>query len=545
MTNDTGNRGKGASMATRPRVGLEPTQLAPHAVARWARERPDAIAVQHIDGDTYTYGQLDAEVRRWAGALARLGVDFGTHVATMLPNGAHAHFALMGIGWLRGIEVPINTALTGRLLHYMLHNSDTEVLLIAGAYVERVLALDEPLPELTTIVVVDSDDVPARSQRRMIGRSEFLDGVEPGLEFAGPLYRDIAAILYTSGTTGPSKGVLVPWAILYGFWSYVPEGTVVAGEGLHCSLPVVHNSGRSTLNYAMEQGVRFVCRERFSGSEFWNDVRRYNCATASLVGPMTQFLYSQPRRTDDADNPLRSIVCGPLISEIEDFKRRFGVTVATCYGMTETGIILTTSWDHGPWQNCGRPRTDYPYAEVRVVNEFDEPLGPGEVGELVVRSPEPWSMNAGYYKMPDKTAEAWRNGWFHTGDAFRYDDDGWYYLVDRMKDAIRRRGENISSFEVETIVRDFPGVDDCAAIAVPAELGEDEVLVVIQTSDPQSFDPAALLTWLEPRMPKYMIPRYVDVVTALPRNETTQRVKKYELRERGVTATTFDREASA
>jgi crotonobetaine/carnitine-CoA ligase len=179
---------------------------------------------------------------------------------------------------------------------------------------------------------------------------------------------------------------------------------------------------------------------------------------------------------------------------------------------------------------------------VRIVDENDEPVATGVVGELVVRSAEPWSLCAGYYKMPEKTAQAWRNGWFHTGDAFRRDEDGWYYLVDRMKDSIRRRGENISSFEVESLVRGYPGVADCAAIAVPAALGEDEVMVVIETADPAAFSPAALLAWLEPRMPRFMLPRYVDVLPALPRNATTQRVKKHELRERGVTPTTWDRQ---
>jgi crotonobetaine/carnitine-CoA ligase len=157
-----------------------------------------------------------------------------------------------------------------------------------------------------------------------------------------------------------------------------------------------------------------------------------------------------------------------------------------------------------------------------------------------VRCAEPWTLNAGYYKMPDKTAEAWRNGWFHTGDAFRCGEDGWYYLVDRMKDSIRRRGENISSFEVETIVRGFEGVNDCAAIAVPAKLGEDEVMIVVEAADPASFSPQALIAWLEPRMPRFMLPRYVEL-GALPRNATTQRVKKHELRARGVTPTTWDR----
>ena len=201
-----------------------------------------------------------------------------------------------------------------------------------------------------------------------------------------------------------------------------------------------------------------------------------------------------------------------------------------------------TGWDHGPWASCGRQRLDYPRPEVRVVNQYDEPLAAGEVGELVVRSAEPWALNAGYYKLPEATAEAWRNGWFHTGDAFRYDADGWFYLVDRMNDAIRRRGENISSFEVESLVSGHPDVVECAAVAAPAELGEDEVRVVIIARDPTRFDPAALLTWLEPRMPRYMLPRYVDVVEDLPRNETTGRIKKHELRAGGIAAGTWDRE---
>jgi crotonobetaine/carnitine-CoA ligase len=305
---------------------------------------------------------------------------------------------------------------------------------------------------------------------------------------------------------------------------------------------MAHNSGRSCINYALATGATFVFRERFSGAALWDDVRAHNCVAAALVGPMTAFLHAQPRLPDDADNPVRAVLCGPLIPEIDDFKARFGVKVATCYGMTETGACLSTGWDHGPTNGCGRPRLDYPWHEVRVVDENDEPLAPGEVGELVVRAAEPWSMNAGYYGMPEPTAGAWRNGWFHTGDAFRYDEDGNYYLVDRLKDAIRRRGENISSFEVEAVVRTYPGIADCAAIGVPAPLGEDDVMVVVELADGATLDPAALHEWLQTALPKFMVPRYIDVAP-LPRNATTQRVKKFELRSRGVTATTWEANA--
>ena len=206
-------------------------------------------------------------------------------------------------------------------------------------------------------------------------------------------------------------------------------------------------------------------------------------------------------------------------------------------------MAVTTGWDHGPWQNCGRRREDYPWPEVRIVDEHDEPVPTGEVGELVVRSAEPWALNVGYYKMPEQTAAAWRNGWFHTGDAFRCDDDGWYYFVDRLRDTIRRRGENISSFEVENLVAEHPDVSECAAIGVPAALGDDEVMVALIVRDRATFDPDALLAFLAPRMPKFMLPRYVEVVDDLPRTEASMRVRKHELRARGVTADTWDRDA--
>jgi crotonobetaine/carnitine-CoA ligase len=535
-------------VADRPRVGIDRTCLAPHAIARWAIETPDAIAIQQIDGPNRTYADLDHEARCWATAATRIGVAPGTHVATMVPNGFIAFAAFLGLAWCRAREVPVNTATTGRLLHYILHNADVTILLVAHDFVDRLLALDDELPLLHTVVVVDSDDtaalVASRPLWRVLGIHQFLDGAEPATDLPGPVYRDIAAILYTSGTTGPSKGVLVPWSVIYQFWSWVPDETVPQGSGLYGPLPVVHNSGRSCLNYALVRGARFVFRERFSGSEYWNDVRRYDCITGALVGPMTQFLQSQPPRDDDRDNPLKHVICGPLIAEIDAFKERFGVVVATSYGMTEVGIVLGTEWNHGPWQNCGRPRSSYPWTETRIVDENDEPVATGEIGELVVRSAEPWALNAGYYEMPEKTAEAWRNGWFHTGDAFRTDEDGWYYLVDRMKDAIRRRGENISSFEVESIIDDHPDVLASAAVAVPAAMGEDEVLVVVEVRDPDNFDHAAFSAWFQPRLAKFMWPRYIDAVAALPRNENTARIKKYELRSRGITATTWDREAA-
>ncbi len=507
---------------------LERTCLAPHAVARWAEETPDAVALEHVDGDRLTYAELHAQGRAWASALESLGVKAGDHVATMLPNTFDSHRAVIGLGWLRAVEVPLNVSYVGRMLAYTLNLSDASTLLVAEEFAERVAGIRTDLPNLDRVVVVDGEEFGAAQSSEK--------------SWPGPEYRDIHSLMFTSGTTGPSKAVITPWAVMYQFWSWVPDDALAAGEGLYCTMPMFHNSGRSAFNYALYRGARFVMRDRFSATAFWDDVRATDCRTAALIGPMTALLFSAPPSPDDADNPLRDVILGPMIPEIDDFERRFGVRTATCYGQTEVGIPISTGWDHGPWANCGRQRMDYPWPEARVVNEHDEPLAPGEVGELVVRSAEPWALNVGYYKMPEQTVEAWRNGWFHTGDAFRTDEDGWYYFVDRLRDAIRRRGENISSFEVETFVCEYDAVRECAAIGVPAVHGEDDVLIAVIVRDPSDFDPAALVDFLEPRMPRFMLPRYVEVVHDLPRTEASMRVRKHEIRARGITDQTYDRE---
>ena len=510
---------------------LDPTCLAPHAVARWAALRPAGIALEHVDGTTLTYAELDRRARAWAGALAAAGVAPGDHVATMVPNTADAHLVLLALAWLRVVEVPLNVAFTGRMLEYSLAHADVSTLVVAPEHLDAVHAVQAGVPGLTRVIVLDDAT-----------RAAF-HAAEAPTELVGPQYRDVHSLMFTSGTTGPSKAVLTPWAVVYQFWSWVPDDALDHGDGLYCAMPLFHNSGRSAFNYAMVRGGRFVFRDRFSATQFWDDVAKTGCVTAALVGPMTALLWSAEPDEADGDTALRNVILGPMIPEIEQFEARFGVRAATGYGQTETGMAVTTGWDHGPWQNCGRRREDYPWPEVRIVDEHDEPVPTGEVGELVVRSAEPWALNVGYYKMPEQTAAAWRNGWFHTGDAFRCDDDGWYYFVDRLRDTIRRRGENISSFEVENLVAEHPDVSECAAIGVPAALGDDEVMVALIVRDRATFDPDALLAFLAPRMPKFMLPRYVEVVDDLPRTEASMRVRKHELRARGVTADTWDRDA--
>jgi crotonobetaine/carnitine-CoA ligase len=253
-----------------------------------------------------------------------------------------------------------------------------------------------------------------------------------------------------------------------------------------------------------------------------------------------------PPRPDDIDNPLERVMMGPIIANIDEFMQRFGVKkVATGFGMTEIGFPLVSGWDPPNYRTCGRRREGPPHYEVRIADEWDEPVQLGNVGELLVRSGDPWVMNAGYWRLPDATARAWRNGWFHTGDVFVEDGQGWLYFVDRKKDALRRRGENISSFEVEKGINAHPEVVESAVVGVPSSLGEDDVKAVIVRSPDSTLTGEELLAWLTDRMPKFMLPRYVEFVDALPKTDGTFRVQKYKLRDAGITGSTWDREAEA
>jgi crotonobetaine/carnitine-CoA ligase len=277
----------------------------------------------------------------------------------------------------------------------------------------------------------------------------------------------------------------------------------------------------------------------FSLTEFWNDVRKYKATVSFLLGAMANFLYRQPPRPDDADNTMDRIIVVPLLPEVEDFKKRFGVRVSTTYGGTEQNCPMRSSFDLANNRTCGRPLLDR--YEVRIVDENDEEVPPNVPGEMCVRTKNPWDMTLGYWNHPDWTVKSWRNLWYHTGDMLMRDEEGNYYFVDRTKDAIRRRGENISSMEVEQEIVKHPAVLECAVIPAQSEHTEQEVMAIVVPKQGMTVDPVELIRFLEPRMAYFMIPRYVDTIEALPKTPTGK-IQKFPLRERGLTPTTWDRE---
>jgi crotonobetaine/carnitine-CoA ligase len=293
------------------------------------------------------------------------------------------------------------------------------------------------------------------------------------------------------------------------------------------------------LSFAMlARGGSIVVPERFSTDQFWPMVRKYEVTAVFLLGVMATFLLKAPQGPQDRDHRVKKCFIVPLSAGSEEFHQRFGLDVYTIFNMTEISSPIVSEPNPKVRGTCGKVRKG---VEVRLVDENDCEVALGEVGEMLVRTDRPWAMNSGYYKAPEATARAWRNGWFHTGDAFRQDADGFFFFVDRMKDAIRRRGENISSFEVEAEILAHPDVREAAAIAVPSELEEDEVMAVVAPAPGRGIDPAQLIEFLRDRLAFFMIPRYIRVLDELPKTPSSK-VLKTDLRAQGVTADTWDRE---
>jgi crotonobetaine/carnitine-CoA ligase len=324
------------------------------------------------------------------------------------------------------------------------------------------------------------------------------------------------------------------------FASTTMRGIFGPGDRFLINMPMFHVGGASLLFAMLIHGGSVAVVDRFRTERFWPQIRATGSTMVFLLGVMASFVERLPPAADDADNPLRKMFMVPLVEDLEGFRRRFDVDVVSIYNMTELSAPIVSKWNPTVPGSCGRVR---PGCEVRLVDAHDREVEVGETGEITIRTDLPWALNHGYNRNPAATAEAWRNGWFHTGDAARRDAEGNYFFVDRLKDTIRRRGENISSVEVEAEILAHPAVREVAAVAARAELVEDEVLAVVAPNPGAALDPAELIEFLRPRCAHHMIPRYVRIVEELPKTPTAK-VKKAELRAAGVTEDTWDREAA-
>ncbi|MFC5063311.1 AMP-binding protein [Actinomycetospora atypica] len=470
---------------------------------------------------------------------AGLGAGVDRPVALLLDNSLDAVHVWMGVVLTGGVEVPVNTAYKGAFLAHVLRDCGAETLVAEAHYLDRLARVADEVPALRTVVVRgDPGDVLPRGGFRVLQ----LDEIE--VDAASPVRRgpdDLHAIMYTSGTTGLSKGVLVPHAHAYTYASREHQERPHAGDRALVTLPVFHLAGQWYGVYqALIHGIACVLEPGFSVSSYWNIVRTHGITVTTMLGAMAELLAQRPPADDDADNPLELAVMAPLASDVDTFRRRFGVDLAAVYGMSEIGAVLDGPPETVVGGEAGFPRDGY---DLRLVDVEGRDVAPGEIGELLVRPQVPHTVMAGYHGRPDETARVVRDGWLHTGDAFRTDEAGRFFFCDRMKDALRRRGENISSFEVERTVNAHPAVYESAVVAVPSALTEDEIKIIVVLQDDAELDPAELTAFLVDRLPYFMVPRYVEVADALPKTPT-HKVQKKLLRDAGVGPTTWDREAA-
>jgi crotonobetaine/carnitine-CoA ligase len=487
-----------------------------------------------------TYGETNAACNRLANGFAGQGVRKGDRVLVMMPSGIDYILVWQALCKLGALMVPVNDAYQGRMLSNQIGDVEAKLAIVAPRFLDRWRDVADTAGFPATIAIYPrrDDGVAAIGQARLIEFDEL-----PAGEAANPPpaveYFDPAAILYTSGTTGPSKGVLYGYAHAYATAAPL-EAHCGSDDVFYMFLPMFHTGLPHVFGTVLISGGALAIREKFSTSEFWSDVRHFGATATLLISTMPAYLMSAPADARDREHSLKAIFMTPLLKDLDAFKQRFGCDrVITLFNMTEASTPLISTVELVNTASCGRPRAGI---TARIVDENDEPLPAGSVGELVLRADDPWEFNLGYWRKPQQTAEAWRNQWLHTGDLLMMDEAGNFYFKDRLKDAIRRRGENISSFELELEVKAHPAISECAAVAVPSPHGEDEVKIVISLFPEARLDAPGLIAFLAPRLPAYMVPRFVEFRDELPKTPTGK-IQKMVLREAGV-AGAWDREAA-
>jgi len=496
--------------------------------------------------DSYTYGRFDAEVARLARGLAALGVQAGQTVVSILDNGPDAVIAWFAANRLGAVHVPVNTAYKGEFLRHQIADAGAKVVLAEADYADRVVAVAEGLPDVTTLLCRGEPPT---------GDAPFsVSSIEDHRLDTGALTEvevkpaDLTMLIYTAGTTGPSKGCMMSHNYLCNLARQGIETSGRRADELNWTcLPLFHlNATATSVLGSLLLGGTCAIAPRFSVSGFWGEIERTGARTANLLGPMIPLI----AQMDDTPEMLRChgqlrIARGaPFPPDLErTWRERFGVEVTGTpgYGLSEAALITTVPLGvEAPPGTSGMRNDDF---DVRIFDDDDHELADGEVGEIVCRPRRPHVMFEGYWRRPEATVAVMRNQWFHSGDLGRFDDDGFLVFVDRKKDYLRRGGENISSFEMENTYRAHPALAEVAVHAVRSELAEDDVKVTAVLADGASLTEDELFRWSEDRVPYFALPRYIELRTSLPKNPVG-RVLKHQLRDEACTPSTWDREAA-
>lgn len=528
----------------------------PALVQRAAAAHGDREFLSFEDGRTLSFAELDQQTDRLATALADLGLQPGDRLLGLLTNSLEFMLLMIATHKRRAIFVPVNTDLRGAFLEHQVNNSEPRIVAVDHGLLERFDDLEpgsgtSSESGIQATILVDDGDFGAGSDGVLMDSAEvaieeLLDtDVRPGAVLrAEP--SDVCTIMYTSGTTGPAKGVLMPQAHCHLFGLTTAQCLQITPEDrFYCCMPMFHANGLFMQVFAsLHAGASVYVEKRFSVGQWLDTVRRHQITLTNALGVMPEFIWRSPPTDRDRDHQLRAVIALPVAAEwAAAFEERFGVRIMQGYGMTEVNMVAFTDFDGPVMSGCaGRPLADY--FDVMVADpETDQPIALNETGEILVRPKVPFCFNVGYHRMPERTVAAWRNLWFHTGDAGKLDSAGRLHFVDRLNDRIRRRGENISSYEVETVINGYDRVIESAVVGLRIEGagGEDEVLAVVAVSGPAP-DPVQFLDWCVPRMPRHSVPRFLRFVTELDKT-ASGKIRKQAIRDAGVTPDLWDRES--
>ncbi|MFT7648041.1 MAG: crotonobetaine/carnitine-CoA ligase [Candidatus Poriferisodalaceae bacterium] len=509
-----------------PSSALGPTIDA--LLAERARTHPDQVFLRLASGDL-TFAEVDDRASRLATGLAAMGVEAGETVPVMMANSAEFVISLLALCRLGAVACLINTAFKGPALAHAI-----------GVAQPRTVLLDET-------VIANFDDaaqgLATEPVRIVVGDCwEELASSQPVALSSNHAAASPAMVLFTSGTTGTSKGCVLSHRYVVRQAELMVEHLgLVETDVLYCPFPLFHiDATVLTVGPALVLGATAAIGERFSVSGFWPEVRRFGATVFDFMGATLSMTYKATARPDDSDNRVRLAWGVPVPATIAvDFEQRFGLQLVELYGSTDAGIPMYHPIDQPRRPgSCGTVIEAY---EAQLHDEHGFEVAIGDVGELVLRPTEPSIMADGYLGDTEATMSARRNLWFHTGDRLRRDADGFYYFVGREADSIRRRGENISAFEVEEVIKLHPDVLDAAAFGVPSDLTEDDLMAAVVARPGSDVDPVALAEFCASRAARHMVPRYFDFVDDLPRTPT-EKVRKKVLRDRGITPTTWDGE---
>ncbi len=518
-----------------------------NAVLRRAAQQWGERPYIDINGDIYTFGQLNDEACRLANGLRELGVGKGQTVVTLLDNNIEAVQIWLAINKLGAISVPVNTAYKGEFLRHQVADAGAAVIVAESDYAERISTIAAKLPTLSTLVYKGSKPQLSSMDQTILPwsalRSE--DASDPLVEVKPS---DLAMLIYTGGTTGPSKGCMNSHNYACNLARQIVQGTGRTPESITWTpLPLFHfNAVAATLLANMMIGARVALYPRFSVSNFWPEIERTQANNCMLLASMLPLLGQAPdtEASKRCYGQLKIVSGTPFPQELMDiWKRRFGVehTLSSGFGLTECAVITLLPFGEPDRPGSSGKRNEW--FDVRIVDDDDVELPAGTPGEIIVRPLKPHVMFEGYWRRPEDTLKVMRNMWFHTGDIGMFDADDYFYFVDRKKDYMRRGGENISSFEMETTFRAHPAIQDVAVHAVKSELSEDEVKVTAVLHEGLTLTEEELCKWAIDQLPYFAVPRYIEFRTHVPRSPVG-RILKYELRDEGVTPATWDRNQS-